>query len=436
MPTDPGFPLPLIVDPPRICIQIEIPNEQYHIAAFLGNFVNLGYWFNWQRDADHTGLAVSKIWYDIFLQVAQQISLGGNCLPDIAGFAGADDGSDFMIRQNPENPCLLESSVNGTDWCVFADISKCMNFGSQPGTGSPQPQPGGGTQQTCSKLNANGRLLIPTSVSTGDTITLESASGAGNDPNEGSPGLAWRLPNGDQFFAGVDVGFPVFKSGDPLPSVHHMKIIAGLGNTPTYVDLPVGTPVTVPGGITNAQLWVQVNDDDLSNDLGSYDVCVTVTNNHSSGFTHTFDFVAGSGFWTLTSLPWGNNGEYVLGSGWHGTCNGDSDKYNQIVIQRSNPDSTVMFTDISLQFDETSGEAANTITSYVFAHHLDGSDETLITKPSDNTSSPSVWHGSTTNVAYFWMIWSCGIDRGGSCPVSGDVLIPKIIVGGTGTDPF
>jgi hypothetical protein len=285
---DPGFPLPLIVDPPRICIQIEIPNERYHIAAFLGNFVNLGYWFNWQRDDAHTGLAVSKIWYDIFLQVAKQISLGGNCPPDF-GFPGADDGSDFMIRQNTDNPCLLESSVNGTDWCPWADLSKCTNFGTQPGTGVPQPAPGGGVQQTCKKMDAKSPLLIPTVVSTGDTITLTLANGATNDPDDPSASYVWRLENGNHFFAGADFGNPVNVITDPLPTANHMSIVAAIGTPPTFIGLPLNTPVTVPGGIDNAQLSIQVNDSNLTNDNGSLDVCVDVKNNQTDlvGISYT-----------------------------------------------------------------------------------------------------------------------------------------------------
>jgi len=78
---DKGFPLPDVVDPPRFCIQVEIPNERNHIAAFIGNFLNLGYWFNWQRDADKTGLPVSEIWFSIIQDAINQInSQGGDCV--------------------------------------------------------------------------------------------------------------------------------------------------------------------------------------------------------------------------------------------------------------------------------------------------------------------------------------------------------------------
>lgn len=78
---DKGFPLPEVVDPPRFCIQVQIPNERNHIAAFVGNFLNLGYWFNWQRDDDKTGLPVSQIWFSIIQDAIAQINLqGGDCV--------------------------------------------------------------------------------------------------------------------------------------------------------------------------------------------------------------------------------------------------------------------------------------------------------------------------------------------------------------------
>src|SRR5712664_3871192 len=40
-----------------------------------------------------------------------------------ASGAGGDD--DFMLRQNPDNPCELQTSVDGITWCTWADLSKC-----------------------------------------------------------------------------------------------------------------------------------------------------------------------------------------------------------------------------------------------------------------------------------------------------------------------
>lgn len=193
----------------------------------------------------------------------------------------------MAIRQNPTNPCVIESSVNGVDWCPFIDLSKCQNFGTQPGEGSPQPAPGGGTQQYCFKLSAAGRKLLPVTVSDGDTITLDNANGAGHDGSGVDGSGLWRLPNGDQFFGGIDVGFPRTVETDPMPAVNHMKIIAGAGSTPDWFELTTGSPVTISGGLTQAQIWIQVNDSNLLDNEGDYDVCVTVSNSHVVALSST-----------------------------------------------------------------------------------------------------------------------------------------------------
>lgn len=425
--------LPTIIDPPRRCITFDIPDEPQHVAAFFGAILQLAYWFNWQRDDAHTAKPVSGVWQEVFNQASMNW-LAHECGKGKDGGQGVS--TEMAIRQNPTNPCIIESSQDGTEWCPFIDLSKCTNFGTQPGVGNKPPEPGGGTQQTCKALAANGTLLLPLLVNAGDQITLNSVNGAGWDGVESDFGPLWRFANGDQYIGGIDVGFPRTDSGDPLPTANHMKIIAGYGGGPGYLDLPVGTAITIPGGVSNAQIWIQVNDSTLANNQGSYDVCVTVKNNAAGGFSHTFDFTLASQAWTLTPLSWGTNGEYLAAQGWHGTCNGSADKYNQIVIQRTNPNPAIVFTDLAINYDETPGNMASTITSIAFAHHTDGSNETLISRPSDSTVSPSTWHGSTTDVDYFWLIWSCGINPGGSCPVTGDILIPQIVIGGNGTDPF
>src|SRR5262249_21304880 len=146
----------------------------------------------------------------------------------------------------------------------------CNNFGSQPGNASQLPPPGGGHEQYCAKLDAAGKLLIPANVSTGDVIDLISAEGAGNDGGS----TQWNCPDGSIFFAGRCAGGAGTSGGDPLPTANHMSLIVGIGTN--YYAIDVGSPLTVPGGVSNEQAWIQVNDSGLSNNSGSYDVCVKV----------------------------------------------------------------------------------------------------------------------------------------------------------------
>jgi len=214
----------------------------------------------------------------------------------------------MAIRQSPDNPCIIESSVDGTNWCPFIDLSLCQNFGSQPGP-TPPPTPGGGTQQTCSQLKANQTLLLPLLVNAGDTIQLNNASGAWWDGGSFDFGPLWQTPNGNQFIGGIEYPVDFHSSTDPIPSAKHMTVIAGIGATPIYLALAVGVPVTVPAGVSNAQIWLQCNDDPIDNNQGTIDFCVTVTNNQS-GTTVNVDYpVAGTG---PVSMILGT--EYEIGS--------------------------------------------------------------------------------------------------------------------------
>lgn len=112
---DGGFPLPAIIDPPRVCVRLNIPNEREHIAAFWGALWLLTYWNQWRRDEDHTGAAVGLVWKDV-IQNAWLIN---------EGYEGCEGGIMFDVRQNDENPCVLEKSEDGGAWQAWANLQLC-----------------------------------------------------------------------------------------------------------------------------------------------------------------------------------------------------------------------------------------------------------------------------------------------------------------------
>lgn len=292
------------------CIQITIPDDDDWERDLYSEMYRLGIWALWERDEGKNGAKVARIWRQAF-------KTWQHCEPPTLPALGVDS-EDFMIRQNPDNPCLLESSVDGQTWCVWADLSKCMNFGSQPGSGnSPQPPKPGGSQEYCYKLNANSALLIPVAINAGDTIQITSQSGAGWDGGELSlvPFPIWRCPDGQQFFAGQCVGNQVTDSGDPLPTSKHMAIIARIGSN--FYDLQSG-PLTVPSGIANQQFSIQVNDSALDNNQGSYDVCIKVTNNAAATWCHDLDFALNPYGFAPFPLDDSPGGSYVPGTGFVG----------------------------------------------------------------------------------------------------------------------
>jgi hypothetical protein len=252
-----------------------VPDEPQHVAAFLGCLYNLTSARFWADDIDHTAKQVAAVWQAIYDDLERC-----NNAPN-TGFAGAEGGDEYMLRQDPANPCKLQTSVNGTDWCDWADLSLCIT-GAQPGAGAPQPGAGGGSECYTGKLQANGKFLIPVTVNTGDTLTAQSLQGAGNDG-----GSHWYCPDGNIFFAGACVGGAEPNTPDPLNTANHMAIIVEIGGT--FYDLSAGT-VTVGGGVVNAQPVVQVNDDTLSDNSGEYTLSVCVTNNSAVQWCKTLDF--------------------------------------------------------------------------------------------------------------------------------------------------
>jgi len=79
MPAKHGYLLPAVINPDRICIQFEIPNEQFHILAFWGQLEALGSAMSWDNDPDHKALPVSAVWRDVY-KVARDNFYGDGCM--------------------------------------------------------------------------------------------------------------------------------------------------------------------------------------------------------------------------------------------------------------------------------------------------------------------------------------------------------------------
>lgn len=79
MPAKHGYLIPEIIDPPRICIQLEIPNEPAHLRAFWGQLDALGSALTWDNDEDHTALLIAAVWRDVY-EVARAQFYGDGCM--------------------------------------------------------------------------------------------------------------------------------------------------------------------------------------------------------------------------------------------------------------------------------------------------------------------------------------------------------------------
>jgi len=398
------WPLPENVHPERtVCFQINVPDEIHYLGAFYGAIFLLSKPYAWGDDAAHTALEVGAVWRDIFDKL-----IAGNCtIPAKPGSAGAD-GDDFMIRQNPDNPCLLESSLNGVDWCVFADISLCTPT-SQPGGGSPQPQPGGGCQQYHAVLPGNGQWLLPTIVSTGDTINVTGLSGVFF---EGGSAL-WFCPDGNEFFAGICTPVTVTNGGSQLPAVPVGRIIAKIGAT--YYDV-LGGIFTVPGGHANDQVTFYQNSSNLSGSGGSVNFDVEICNNQAGSWTSTFDFTTNP-YSTLFTQVWGT---YVAGIGYVGSDQGGAAGVSVAVAANATAVSLNTMTAVVSASGETGGSAA--IAFYTSAGYYGGNQQP---KSGTNFSLAAAGDAVLNNPGYQCVTG----DSAGTCSIA------RLTITGTGTKP-
>lgn len=342
------------------------------------------------------------------------------------GSAGADS-EDFMIRQDPANPCLLQTSIDGVNWCTFADISKCMNFGTQPGNGTAQPPPGGGTAENCYQLQANNRLLLPTVINSGDDIVVTSQSGAGNDGGH----TTWYCPDGSVFLAGLCVpGTGGLSGGDPLPTANHMSLIIEIAGV--FYSLESGT-FTVPGGVINQQAVVQVNDSVLSDNSGSYSVCIKITNNQVPNWVHTFDFTLTTGGWTPELASGGAPAAlWTPGTGWV-----DQDVTFGVIPDRivdiHNTTTISFLSSIEVIGNFTAGHGPGPFDQ--FAVKVNGTPFGAVAYPSLPNGAQDivvpVGVASVTDLEAFFQMCTTTPP-----PLDGSGTISKIILTGTGVDPF
>ncbi len=94
--TDKSWLVPDVINPAEnVCVQLEIPNDIKHIAAFWGALRELEHAWNWE-DGYVTGLQTALVWRDIIEQASQQVRTGVNCMLDCADVEDCLDTSTII----------------------------------------------------------------------------------------------------------------------------------------------------------------------------------------------------------------------------------------------------------------------------------------------------------------------------------------------------
>lgn len=282
-----------------------VPDEQFYIAAFQGLLIELTYSKNWQRDPAHTAAIVSRIWQQAL----------ANVLCDDCGEVILHEESEYemaLCEQLRFHNGKLQALCCG-EWTTIDGQEGIVIGGSdQEGSGAEQPDPGECATYHAS-FQANSQYLVPTVVNAGDTVEVTNISGAGWD---GVTLGLWYCPNGQIFFAGGCAGPTTTDGGDPDPSLPHMGLIVGIDGT--WYDANAGL-ITVPGGVVNAPVVIQVNDGTLGDNAGSYALDVEVCNNEAVEWERILDLELNDYGFVGSSFPGYDGGVWVPGNGWEAT---------------------------------------------------------------------------------------------------------------------
>jgi hypothetical protein len=284
--------LPEVIDPPRICTTVQVPNDIQHIGAFLGAIRGLASAYNWADDTAHTAKDVALVWRDVFDNIVM-----GNCSEIF--------GDDVQFRQDG---CKLQISVDCVNWQTIFDASLCIVRGaSQQGTaGELEP---GACYETDVTLSGNGQWISPVPVKDGYTVTISLADG-GWAPGDGT----WACPSGQVYTLGF-CGLPNAAAGGgaPLPAAPLGRLVA-VANAIGYDAY--NQSFVIGGTAALVDLILQMNDSDISNNAGSVSFHVSICATAEIPWDHTYDFTVSDQGWAAFIAGGVPLATYSAGNGW------------------------------------------------------------------------------------------------------------------------
>lgn len=293
--------LPDVVNPPGTrCFSVPVPDNVFHVAAFLGQIKALASAYSWQDDQDHTALLVAAVWKDIF-----------------DGLEGCD--VQTLLRMSGDCQWIEYSYDNGVSWSQLVNVNTCANAAiteaiSDGVLTGPGQQPAGGEVPSNDcwiynvELQANSRWLCPVPVESGYTVAVENANGGWADGNTIT--AVWACPNGTAYVLGACYGAIDTDPNDPVPTVSHMRLIGFCDDI--YMDM-YNTTYEVPDGTPQSHFFLQANDSSLSDNQGSIRCKVTVCNYHL--WCYEWDFTTSQqGFVTQYGTTYETGQGFVDGS--------------------------------------------------------------------------------------------------------------------------
>lgn len=324
---------------------------------------------------------------------------------------------------------------------VWTDVpGQTPGTGGQPGGGTPQPTPNGGTQEYCATLGSMSKWLVPVPVNSGDTILLTNLYGGWQDNRR----INWNCPDGWVLVDGDCIETVPSSGSDPVPTSLHMALVGEINGTfYEILNIPLGgtqpTAFTIPAGISNAQMTIQANTDRLDLTNGDVSFCLEYTNNQAGNWQHTFDFTVAAfpADWHPlhdTSTSPADLAVYTPGSGYTDvyTCDVATGMNCERLVD---VESTIhaQVTRVQAFFSLTPGTytqpTSTTGQITINGTHYDVNTYPVIASSPLDTGPISV---AATDIQ---IELASGTSINGTDP-GGSVQLSKIIVTGTGVDPY
>jgi len=398
------------------CINFEIPDDdEWERAAFSALYSELAMWYVWQRDTGHNGAVVARIW-------RAALRTWKHCDNSPSPVQHGAEIEDFMPLRVDCDCRVFVTCCDGTEKeLVTTDM---IGAPTQPGGGTPQPPPGGGTQCYPVILNASSRWFVPTLLNTGDVVTINDGKGAvANSHN-----INWRCFSGSQFFGGACVGSPQTFGTDPVPTANNGTLVIEIDGT--FYSLASGT-FTVPGGISNAPSTIQINDATIAGLDGQFTFNACVTNNQASAWHHVIDFkVTDGGFSRVIFGGYGTTTTWIAGVGWQANSDvvpGDPTRQQtSLQMERAMSGAFVIAAaQVTFNTDEVGGAGAPT--------RAIGTNLHTYTIPDGVGAQTFSQGGTDTNPNNYFMVINTSTNDGSDNGVN---TVTKLDIAGTGTDPW
>lgn len=475
---DPGYPIPDPYDPADYaCFRVYVPRDTLYLGAFWTAYEYFTSWIAWARDPFKTGKKVAAIWRSGYDRARQEYLLTkGECQMNITG-----------IRQNPLNPCEVQIEFDGNNqWQTALDLSKC---GGGCGGGSSDVLRFNGTtiqrydpcsgQWSDAGTNYNPAYdgAVASALVGYSNAACVAAANIAEAVNDGKVKMTTVVSDfssiGQMALGALEWFFNLYGLGAVYDiaggflevcyaylSVHYAEV--GAVDLATLLPPIISTYFSNDGTITAANLdrllaridptgviptdqpeftaysyayaWIKAAGTSGLATLNHY-AHIDDYDCSAAEWEYVFDFSLTSQGFLTRPKDIGTPGLYDIGHGWRGENRTDGASYNvrQMYIARVFEPATI--THVSVYFDFTVGNFDSDVPHLDLWRDYPATLNLFEYSPSTANDQIKSWDGSETFTALTLLTESGHVHTPGGVGAA-DELVKKIVVRGTGFNPF